>query len=1187
MSGASLRELELRPGYDSGDDALRRFYVPALQRAVRYDRSVGYFRSSSLSVAAQGLAHFISGGGRMRLLVGTDLTEEDCRAMSGRIQVPDVLAERLASELVPADEIADRRLEVLAWLLQARRLFVRIAVPVDEEGGPVPGGADAPYFHEKIGVLRDATGDGIAFQGSVNESRRAWSRNFESFSVFASWESDPRHFDHWAARFEERWAGRVTGWKVVDLPQALRDRLLTYARAEAPVARDPAEPAELGDKAELARFLLAAPQLPGADGLAAATTGVALFPHQCQVEERLAGEYPRSWLLADEVGLGKTISAGMALRRLVLRGDVRRALILAPASVCRQWQDELFEKFGLWVDRYDSHRWFGVHPDHDETLHPGDNPYERRDLLIASSHLARRRDHQELVLAAGPWDLVIVDEAHHARRQGTADLTRRVEGRLLELLRRINERDIARCVWLLTATPMQVHPIELLDLLEIVGLHGSLAQWRNFERWHLALQRADSGTPWRWFSDTLRRSPSPPLGRGELAVLEGIERRAGPVVRAAVERFGTDGTDPDALVETFDERGRSELRSWLRARGPVQRSVTRHSRSTLKRYRDLGLLNEPVADREVRPVLIDFNPAEQRLYKELDGLIDRLMEASGTSSGAGFMLTIYRRRLTSSWAAIRRTLEKRLAREDLGPLDDDGLVEEAERSGVGDPTKLPLSVPLSDTDVAEINGYLTEIDLVDDSKFEQLRTDLDEARSELRPAIVFTQFTDTLLSLRHRLLGIFRTQLATFTGEGGRMWKEGDGWIAVPKQDLVEAIRGGRVTVLLANDAASEGLNLQSCSFLVNYDMPWNPMRAEQRIGRIDRIGQPAPVVKVRNYFIPGTVEERVYTLLRGRIDDFSDLLGNLQPILGAAEDAVHRVFRAPRSERASAEQAVMADLDRQIGELRQSGIELGAEDPMPIPQHPPVPVTLEQLDEVLLHLGVRLGSRDRPVTTDASCVSRDAQRWTALATYGHPNLVPQLERLASDPTTGDGVLVVGSTEIEGVVATAAARADRTPPTPVGLVAELGTLGDAVSTGDAERAVEQWSKEAALARLEQIRQVRLVRAIRREGDIRQRFVRLVQRVIAAECARVRDDQGDPPRPMLIWLDLSRDTVTHWNYAETFRQHLGVGADELAPDRLADPETIAVREARRLTRSSTSAELLDLMREYREFRETLR
>jgi SNF2 family DNA or RNA helicase len=112
----------------------------------------------------------------------------------------------------------------------------------------------------------------------------------------------------------------------------------------------------IGDDAVIAHFLRVAPHLVGAEGLAEATVGVSLFPHQRQVAERLAGLYPRSWLVADEVGLGKTISAGMALRRLVLSGEVRRALILAPANVCRQWQDELFEKFGLWVPRLDQGR---------------------------------------------------------------------------------------------------------------------------------------------------------------------------------------------------------------------------------------------------------------------------------------------------------------------------------------------------------------------------------------------------------------------------------------------------------------------------------------------------------------------------------------------------------------------------------------------------------------------------------------------------------------------------------------------------------------------------------------------------------------------------------------------------------------------------------------------------------------
>jgi len=174
---------------------------------------------------------------------------------------------------------------------------------------------------------------------------------------------------------------------------------------------------------------------------------------------------------------------------------------------------------------------------------------------------------------------------------------------------------------------------------------------------------------------------------------------------------------------------------------------------------------------------------------------------------------------------------------------------------------------------------LREIERIEDSKLDRLRADLDAARGSGQSTIVFTQFVDTLENVRDHLLPAYRSHLATFTGEGGSQFREGEGWISVSKRDLVEAVRAGRVSVVLATDAASEGLNLQACSYLINYDLPWNPMRVEQRIGRIDRIGQRFASVTVRNYVVPGTVEERVYAALAGRIDDFSELVGNLQPI--------------------------------------------------------------------------------------------------------------------------------------------------------------------------------------------------------------------------------------------------------------------------------------------------------------------
>ncbi|EQD31636.1 type III restriction enzyme, res subunit, partial [mine drainage metagenome] len=265
---ARLRDLDLPPGFDSSDDILESFYVPALSRATSYDRSVGYFRSSALSVAARGLSHFINGHGQIRLLVGSEITEADRDALIGRITLDGSFADRLAQQLVTSDEVAQRRLEVLAWLARERRLEVRMAIAIDAQGHPVVGGMHSPYFHEKIGVLRDATGDGLAFQGSVNESETAWTSNFESFSVYLSWDATAPHFSFWVNKFEQHWAGRLSGFRVYPLPEAVRQQLVALAPSAPPSFRDPEEPRSVGDDATIARFLSIAPRLIHSEGLA-------------------------------------------------------------------------------------------------------------------------------------------------------------------------------------------------------------------------------------------------------------------------------------------------------------------------------------------------------------------------------------------------------------------------------------------------------------------------------------------------------------------------------------------------------------------------------------------------------------------------------------------------------------------------------------------------------------------------------------------------------------------------------------------------------------------------------------------------------------------------------------------------------------------------------------------------------
>ena len=152
--------------------------------------------------------------------------------------------------------------------------------------------------------------------------------------------------------------------------------------------------------------------------------------------------------------------------------------------------------------------------------------------------------------------------------------------------------------------------------------------------------------------------------------------------------------------------------------------------------------------------------------------------------------------------------------------------------------------------------------------------------------LVFTQFMDTLEYIRDALQSTYGSQVGTYSGQGARLFKDGT-WTPGSKDQLTQSLSNSNISILLCTDAASEGLNLQTASTLVNYDLPWNPMRVEQRIGRIDRINQASRTLSIRNYVMSNTVEEQVYDALRDRIKVFEGSVGELQPILGEVENLV------------------------------------------------------------------------------------------------------------------------------------------------------------------------------------------------------------------------------------------------------------------------------------------------------------
>jgi superfamily II DNA or RNA helicase len=931
MTSAALRDHPFQISYGPADDRLHDFYIPALSASVRYDRTAGFFSSSALAVAAAGVARLVAQGGTMRLLVGAELSEADVRAIERGQALDDVVGERLVAALSePEEEVMRRRLEVLAWMVAAGRLQIRVVLPKGPEGQPLPASQSQDYYHPKEGLFTDRHGDQIAFSGSVNESATGWQRNYEQFMVFRSWDATAPYLAQVRYRFEHLWNDQEPLWIALDVPEAARQRLLRY-RPTSPPTRDPLEREpkpkvverpgvfvpEVQRERVLFQFLRDAPHLLNARRLGAATSAVTPWPHQARIADTIVAHFPERYLLCDEVGLGKTIEAGLALRQLILSGYVRRCLILAPKSVCRQWQEELYEKFALNVPFFDGHTFRDVFGQ--EHTPDAPNPWDAADVFIASSQLAKRRERQPDLLAARPWDLVIVDEAHHARRKDfLVDHYR--PNRLLELLMGRDGgaglKDCTTGLLLMTATPMQIHPLEVWDLLRVLGLGGRWgADDHNFLRFFHELRRPFDDADWdfvfgmvRDFLDTGGSFDSAFADQAE-AKLGLVDWQRFKILISPQER----GARPRQLLA----RHHDLAVEMARRHTPLRRYLFRSTRRLLRDYARRGILKGNVPHRDPEPVWITMRADEQDLYHRIEEYISYFYRKyESERKGLGFVMTVYRRRLTSSFYAVRRSLERRLdfLRGQAVPgtvagFDEDDLEQE-------DLTR-DISEELEGEERSRFRG---EIEYVEDflaalrglggndSRVEQLLADLEEIFRRRDTVLIFTQYTDTMDFLREQLRHVYGGQVACYSGRGGEVWN-GIAWVQTTKEEIKNAFRQGEaIKILLGTEAASEGLNLQTCGVLINYDMPWNPMRVEQRIGRIDRIGQVHKRVWIRHYFYEDTVEARVYRALEDRIGWFEEVVGELQPILARMGQAIQTAAMTPAAER---EQVLAQELER------------------------------------------------------------------------------------------------------------------------------------------------------------------------------------------------------------------------------------------------------------------------------------
>jgi SNF2 family DNA or RNA helicase len=554
--------------------------------------------------------------------------------------------------------------------------------------------------------------------------------------------------------------------------------------------------------------------------LAVQTSNLDPLPHQIDaVYDKMLPRQPLRFLLADDPGAGKTIMAGLFCKELMIRGDVERCLVISPGSLVEQWQDELWQKFGLNFEI--------LTRDMIEAARSG-NPFAERPLLIARlDHLSRNEDLQAK-LQATDWDLVIVDEAHKMSAHyisGEVKETKRYKlGRLAG--------SVARHFLLMTATPHA-------GIDEDFQLFLALLDADRFEG------RPRDSTHTIDTSDLMRR-----LVKEKLLKFDGTplfpERRAySPTYPPS---------DDEALLYkrvteyVKEEMNRAER---LKAEGEGRRgAVVGFALTTLQRR----LASSPEA-------------IFQSLVRRRKRLVDRVADERMQRRGAEVAAALGTPSVPDEFSGDDDFDVDDLPDSELEELEEQ-LVDQA--SAAGTITELEAEIT-SLTDLVDLAGQVRASGV--DRKWEELSSllqhtpEMFDSYGSRRKLIIFSEHRDTLNYLVERLRTLLGRSEAVVSIHGGMGREE--------RRKAQEAFTQDKdVLVLVATDAAGEGINLQRAHLMVNYDLPWNPNRIEQRFGRVHRIGQ-TEVCHLWNLVAEDTREGQVFQRLFEKLEEQRQALGD------------------------------------------------------------------------------------------------------------------------------------------------------------------------------------------------------------------------------------------------------------------------------------------------------------------------
>ena len=852
-----------------------------LSGAVSYDRIAGYFRSSLFEVAGEAIA---SVTGPVRIICNSDLDPQDL--VTAAAAQAALRRSWCAGKPEDAPLAALPRYRSLYAALMCGKMEVRV-LPDTAFG----------LIHGKAGVIRRSDGSATAFMGSVNESLSAWKLNYEIL-----WEDDSPETIAWVQEeFDALWND----------PRAVDLACCPFIKQDVQriISRTVIAPEELTTMTDPTAVAAAAsvetPVYRREQGL---------WPHQkyfaslALQRHRLGGA---RLVLADQVGLGKTIQLAMAALLMALDDpDGGPILVLAPKPLLQQWQDELMELLLLPSARWNGKAWV----DENDLEYPSDGAKSlgkcpRRIGLVSQGLVVRGLAEAVGQLLSRRYTCVIVDEAHRARRRkvpkvdASADeVNERAEpNKLMAFLREMGPR--TKSMLLATATPVQLHPVEAWDLLHTLshGNDGVLGGWTHTSPWFQASHCLDIATG-------VAAVPSADVRDGWQYVRDPLPAR---VEHPAFERIrrSLDASDtrwqftPESLNQMSRAIQQVQLQTGVLPDygahfNPLLRCIVRRTRAYLE-----ATINPATGGYFLPKVAVKlFGEGDEGALVLGSYLRDAYREAEVFSEllaqrvrGAGFFKTLLLRRLGSSIEAGRRTVGKLLGDEPVDTDDEDEFEDEAE-------DEVPQQIGRPPQNASDFKDFTDAERLALQRCLQFLREGgnndpkLDALIGYLRGTypgvtrgwldlgcILFSQYYDTVRWIGNELAKrpeFADMDIALYAGSNrSGLWRSGK-FQRCDRNVLKDRVRAGDLKLLLGTDAASEGLNLQRLGTLINIDLPWNPTRLEQRKGRIQRIGQARSEIWIANLRYRGSVEDRVHQVLADRLEAIHGLFGQIPDTL-------------------------------------------------------------------------------------------------------------------------------------------------------------------------------------------------------------------------------------------------------------------------------------------------------------------